>query len=170
MPQWRKLHTKSVESLDIHDMPDDFHRLLWLMLPLVLDRCGRGVDSAAWVRSKAMPMRDDVTNEMAAEALDWYVEHEMIERYEVNGRHYFWIPAHLMLMVLQHPLIVLELEMLKPVFNIVPFHPLVTYLSIFPLNHFPSSFQANLVTLRIKGRNSLIPHRLTEVRCNQGSF
>lgn len=93
MPQWRKLHTKSVESLDIHDMPDDFHRLLWLMLPLVLDRCGRGMDSASWVKSKTMPMRNDVSNEMTGAALDWYAEHGMIERYEVSGRHYFWIPT-----------------------------------------------------------------------------
>lgn len=36
MPQWRKLHTKSLDSLDINDMPDDFCRVLWLMLPLAL--------------------------------------------------------------------------------------------------------------------------------------
>jgi hypothetical protein len=36
MPQWRKLWVKATESLDINDMPDDFHRLLWLMMPLDL--------------------------------------------------------------------------------------------------------------------------------------
>ena len=44
MPTWRKLHVKATESLDINDMPDDFHRLLWVMLPLGLDREGRGLD------------------------------------------------------------------------------------------------------------------------------
>ncbi len=34
MPQWRKLHVKATESLDIHEMPDDFTRLLWVMLDI----------------------------------------------------------------------------------------------------------------------------------------
>ena len=91
MPQWRKLHVKSIESLDINDMPDDFTRLLWLLMSLVLDKEGRGLDNASWVRSRAMPLRLDVTVEMITEALDWYAERGMIQRYCVNGRKYFHI-------------------------------------------------------------------------------
>ena len=93
MPQWRKLHVKSTESLDINDMPDDFHRLLWVMLPLGLCREGRGLDNPAWVKSKIMPLRMDVTPDMIATAFDWYAERGMIERYEHKGRMYFFIPT-----------------------------------------------------------------------------
>ncbi|NLF00101.1 MAG: hypothetical protein GX601_03900, partial [Anaerolineales bacterium] len=51
MPQWRKLHTATLEDWDLHAMPDDFTRLLWLLLPLVLDREGRGIDSSTWLRA-----------------------------------------------------------------------------------------------------------------------
>lgn len=93
MPKWRKLHTKTIDSLDLNDMPDDFTRLLWVLLPLQLDRCGRGLDNPAWVRSKVFPLRQDVSVEMVADALDWYEKRHMIERYEVDGRSYFWIPT-----------------------------------------------------------------------------
>lgn len=93
MPTWRKLHVKTVESIDINDMPDDFTRLLWVLLPLALDREGRGLDHAGWVRSKVMPLREDVTSEMIQNALLWYQERGMIERYDQNGRKYFQIPT-----------------------------------------------------------------------------
>ncbi len=93
MPQWRKLHTKTIDSLDLNDMPDDFTRLLWVLLPLQLDRCGRGLDNPAWVRSKVFPLRQDVNVDMVAEAFDWYESRGMIERYEVDSRNYFWVPT-----------------------------------------------------------------------------
>jgi len=93
MPTWRKLYTKTVDSLDLADMPDDFTRLLWVLLPLQLDRCGRGIDNPAWVKSKIFPMRLDVGPEEVAEAMDWYEGRGMIERYGKNGRRYFWIPT-----------------------------------------------------------------------------
>ncbi len=70
MPQWRKFHAKATESLDINDMPDDFTRLLWVMLPLKLCREGRGMDSAAWVRSNIFPLREDITLDMVLAAMD----------------------------------------------------------------------------------------------------
>jgi hypothetical protein len=91
MPQWRKLHVKAVESWDINAMPDDFHRLLWVMLPLGLCREGRGIDNPAWIKAKIMPLRLDVTAEMIEAAMDWYAGHDMIERYEVDGRRFFWV-------------------------------------------------------------------------------
>lgn len=93
MPQWRKLHTKATESLDINDMPDDFTRLLWVMLPLGLDKEGRGLDNMAWVKAKIMPLRMDVTHKMIGAAMDWYASRGMIRRYSVAGRDYFDIPT-----------------------------------------------------------------------------
>ena len=93
MPQWRKLHTKTTESPDVNEMPDDFHRLLWVLLPLGLDSEGRGMDNPAWVRSKLMPIREDVSLEMVGAAMDWFAERGMIERYQVAGRAYFWAPT-----------------------------------------------------------------------------
>lgn len=91
MPQWRKLHVKATESLDINDMPDDFHRLLWIMLPLGLDREGCGLDNPAWIKAKIMPLRLDVTHEMIEAAMQWYTSRGMVLRYQVEGRSYFWL-------------------------------------------------------------------------------
>lgn len=93
MPQWRKLHTKITESLDVAEMPDDFTRLLWVLLPTQLCREGRGVDNPSWVRSRVFPMREDVTLKMVGAALDWYEHRGMIARYEVEGRRYFCVPT-----------------------------------------------------------------------------
>ena len=91
MPQYRKLYLKTTESLDINEMPDDFTRLLWLMLPLITCREGRGMDNPAWVKSKAMPLREDVKQADVEKALCWYAGRGMIKRYTVNGRGYFEI-------------------------------------------------------------------------------
>lgn len=91
MPQWRKLWTKTTESLDINDMPDDFHRYLWLMLPLITCREGRGIDNPDWIKAKALPLRSDVSSNHVAKAMDWYCKHGMLVRYEADGRRYFAI-------------------------------------------------------------------------------
>lgn len=92
MPTYRKLHTKSVESEDINAMPDDFVRLLWVMLPLGLCQEGRGKDSAAWIRSKIFPIREDADLlERIRAGLDWFEDRGMIKRYEVGGRQFFHI-------------------------------------------------------------------------------
>ena len=93
MPKYRKLHVKTVESMDMNDMPDDFHRLLWIMLPLGLCREGRGIDNPSWIRAKIMPLRTDVTDEMIQYAMSWYANRGMITRYDVNGRDYFYIAS-----------------------------------------------------------------------------
>lgn len=93
MPRYRKLHTKTVESLDINDMPDDFTRLFWVLLPLALCREGRGLDNARWIQSKLFPLRRDVTIGMVEGAFDWFVGHGMIRRYEVDDRQYFYVPT-----------------------------------------------------------------------------
>lgn len=92
-PKWRKLHTKALESLDIHEMPNDFTRLFWLLLPLVCDREGRGLDSASWLKSKVFPIRDDVTLEQIGTAFQWFFDRGMVECYEVRGRSYFYLPT-----------------------------------------------------------------------------
>lgn len=93
MPQWRKLWVKTVDSEDVNDMPDDFTRLMWTLMPLALDREGRAKDIVASVRSKLFPIRRDVTIEQVAAALDWYADRGMIVRYKVEGREYFHVPT-----------------------------------------------------------------------------
>lgn len=93
MPQWRKLHAKIVESEDVNQMPDDFTRLAWTLMPIALDCEGRAQDDASLIRSKLFPKRRDVSLEMIEEAQSWYAERGMIIRYEVNGRHYFCVPT-----------------------------------------------------------------------------
>jgi hypothetical protein len=93
MPQWRKLHTRITESADFNDMPDDFTRLVWVLLPLGLDREGRSLDNPALIRSRIMPLREDVTLEMIGAALDWFADRGMLVRYEVDGRRYFYVPT-----------------------------------------------------------------------------
>lgn len=93
MPIYRKLHTKITDSFDVNDMPNDFYRLLWSWLPLVLCKEGRGVYHAGWIKSKAMPLREDVTNENILEAMEYFVDNRLIRRYEVDGREYFYIPT-----------------------------------------------------------------------------
>ena len=93
MPRYRKLHTKTLESLDINDMPDDFCRLFWTLLPLVLCREGRGLNSAAWLRSKLFPLREDVSGDQVQAALDWCVNRGMIVPYTVEDRDYFYVPS-----------------------------------------------------------------------------
>jgi hypothetical protein len=93
MPEWRKLHAKATQSFDLNEMPDDFSRLLWVMLPLGLDREGRGIDNPAWIKAKVMPLRTDVSLEQVAAALDWYAARGMLVRYAVGGHGYFYIPT-----------------------------------------------------------------------------
>ena len=91
MPIYRKLVLKTTESLTVNEMPDDFHRFLWLMLPLIVCREGRGLDNSAWVKAKAMPLRLDVTPDDVQIAMDWYAAHGIITRYKVNGYRYFYL-------------------------------------------------------------------------------
>jgi hypothetical protein len=89
MPQWRKLYSKVVESIDVNAMPDDFTRLLWVLLPTQLCSEGRGQDHGAWVRAKVFPMRDDVSLEMIERAMACFEARGMIVRYKVDGRRFF---------------------------------------------------------------------------------
>jgi len=93
MPRYRKLYVKVTESLDVQAMPDDFTRLTWVLLPLCLDSAGRGLDNAAWLKSRLYPLRLDVTPKMLARALDWFAERGMIVRYQVAGRAYLHAPT-----------------------------------------------------------------------------
>ena len=60
MPKYRQLHYKIIDSFDFNEMPNDFTRIVWVLLTLVLDSEGRGIDNMAWVKSKMFPMRNDV--------------------------------------------------------------------------------------------------------------
>lgn len=93
MPRYRKLHVKTLESLDMNDMPDDFTRLMWVLLPLALCREGRGIHHPAWLKSKLFPLRFDVTEEMVTDSFDWLIERGMVETYQVGSRDYFYVPS-----------------------------------------------------------------------------
>lgn len=90
MTKYRKLHTQIIESDDFNSMPSDFTRLTWTLLMLVLDREGRALDNLSNLRAKIYPLRDDVTINMIKLAFDWFADHNMITRYEVEGKRYFY--------------------------------------------------------------------------------
>jgi hypothetical protein len=90
MTTYRKLHVRILESADFQDMPDDFTRLTWTLLMLVLDRDGRALDNLANLRAKIYPLREDVTPDMLKRAFDWYAERGLIVRYQVEGKRYFY--------------------------------------------------------------------------------
>ncbi|MBI9042900.1 MAG: hypothetical protein JEZ06_00355 [Anaerolineaceae bacterium] len=93
MATWRKLHQKTTESMDVNDMPDDFTRLLWVLLPLALCKEGRGIYNFSWIRSKLFPLRDDVANDRVRAGMEWFADREMVQIYQENGREYFRIPS-----------------------------------------------------------------------------
>ncbi len=93
MPIWRKLHVKTTDSLDVNDMPDDFTRLMWVLMPLKLCREGRGIDMPEWIKSQLFPLRSDISLEQVESAMCWYQERRMIARYKAQGRPYFRIKS-----------------------------------------------------------------------------
>jgi len=92
MPKYRQLHTKIIDSFDFNEMPDDFTRLFWVLLPLILDSEGRGIDNISWINSKMYPMRDIDPIQITG-AMDWLADRAMIIQYEVNHHCYFYIPT-----------------------------------------------------------------------------
>jgi DnaD/phage-associated family protein len=93
MPKYRQLHTKIIDSFDFNDMPNDTVRLIWVLLPLILDCEGRGIDSASWVNKKMFPLRKDISDQTISEAFDWLVEKEMVVLYSVKNHNYFYVPT-----------------------------------------------------------------------------
>ena len=93
MPTWRKFHVKTTDSLDLHDMPDDFTRLMWCLLPLKSCRHGRGIDLPQWIAAQLFPLRSDVTLEQVESAMRWFQGRGMVKRYGVNGRPYYQITS-----------------------------------------------------------------------------
>lgn len=93
MPKYRQLHTKIVDSEDFSAMPDDFCRMFWMLLTIIVDSEGRGIDNPSWIRSKMFPLRDDVKAEQITGALMWLENRGMIQRYKAGGRGYFYLPT-----------------------------------------------------------------------------
>ncbi|MCB1716275.1 MAG: hypothetical protein KDK05_14210 [Candidatus Competibacteraceae bacterium] len=91
MPQYRKLYAKICESFDVNDLPDDFTRLMWVLLPLHSCRDGRGVADDRWLHSKLFPLRTDVSRGQCLQALQDMADLGMLTIYEVNGRPYYQI-------------------------------------------------------------------------------
>jgi len=92
MPTYRKLYTKIVDSFDFAEMPDDLTRLIWMLMIVVVDSQGRGIDSPSWLNSRMFPLapRDlkDIENSMT-----WLNQREMIRRYSIGRRNYFDVPT-----------------------------------------------------------------------------
>jgi hypothetical protein len=93
MPKYRQLHTKIIDSFDFNDMPDDFTRVLWLLLIVVVDSEGRGINNPAWLRSKMFPLRQDIELKKISAAMEWLEKKTMIVSYEHDGKKYFYIPS-----------------------------------------------------------------------------
>lgn len=91
MAKWRKLWEKVKESRDFNDMPDDFTRLFWLLLPTSASREGTLPAHPQLIISRTFPMRTDVTIDMVNEALRWFEERDMIRFYDADGSTYLWI-------------------------------------------------------------------------------
>lgn len=90
---WRKLHSKILDSKDFNGLPTDFDRLVWVLIPLVLDREGRGIDDSVWLKSRLFPMRRDVTYEQIESSMTEFAHKGMIERYKVSEEAYFSVPT-----------------------------------------------------------------------------
>lgn len=93
MPTYRKLHTKILDSYDFAEMPDDFARVVWMLMPLIQDSEGRGIYNMAWVRSKMFPLRPDISLEALSAAFEWFIERGMVIIYTVDGKTYFYTPT-----------------------------------------------------------------------------
>lgn len=91
MPTYRQLHLKILDSEDFSAMPDDFTRVVWLLLPLIVDSEGRGIGKTPWIRSKMFPLRDDVSLAQLDESLQWLKNRGMIVFYLVGDGYYFHI-------------------------------------------------------------------------------
>ena len=89
-PKYRQIPTKTPESFDFNDIPSDFGRMFWLMLPIALDSEGRGIDNTQWLRSKLFPIREDDVTEQICSTMDWLATKGMIVRYQAEGRKYFY--------------------------------------------------------------------------------
>jgi DnaD/phage-associated family protein len=92
MPKYRQLHVKIIDSFDFSEMPDDFTRVIWLLLIVSVDSEGRGIYNMAWIKSKMFPLRQDVTLNQLEKSFEWLRGRKMIEVYPANDREYFHIP------------------------------------------------------------------------------
>lgn len=93
MPKYRNLYVKIIDSFDFNEMPDDFTRVSWMLLTLIVDSEGRGIDNPAWIKAKMYPMRPDVSDKELKRVFDWFATRGMIVRYKASGRQYFYIPS-----------------------------------------------------------------------------
>jgi DnaD/phage-associated family protein len=93
MPKYRQLHAKILDSDDFNEMPDEFTRLIWVLLPLILDCEGRGYWNMAWLKSKLFPKREGLEVDAIRNSFNWFVNKTMVVKYNVNGRDYFWVPT-----------------------------------------------------------------------------
>src|SRR5262249_35050426 len=70
-------------------------RLLFAGLWGIADREGRLEDRPRWIKSEVFPYDDDVTARHVDDWLQHLAANGHIERYEIDGRRYIWIPSFL---------------------------------------------------------------------------
>jgi len=135
MPKYRRLYTKIVDSFDFAEMPDDLTRLIWVLMIVVADSEGRGIDSPSWLNSRMFPLAPrelaDIENSMA-----WLAQRGMIRRYVVGDRHYFDIPTF-------HNY---QAGMYKEANSVIPAHPQVKSYSEVTPELLPTNSSAYTVT------------------------
>ncbi|MFA6204313.1 MAG: hypothetical protein WC710_14140 [Gallionella sp.] len=64
-----------------------------MLLTIIVDSEGRGIDNSAWIRSKMFPLREDVNARQITGAVDWLEGRGMLIRYQSKGRGYFYLPT-----------------------------------------------------------------------------
>ena len=70
----------------------DFQFRLWVGLITFVDDKGRGDARPAILRNYLFPLREEVTKQEVAEALDSLARQGCINLYEVEGKPYFYFP------------------------------------------------------------------------------
>jgi len=93
MPTYRKLNTKTLESQELANMPNDLYRLTWVLLPLILSREGTTIYQPHYLSCKLYPLRTDVCDEEMALIFYWFEDRGLIKPYTVNGRRYLYVPS-----------------------------------------------------------------------------
>lgn len=94
MPKYRQTHLSILDSDDFNDMPDVFVQLVWVLLPLILDREGRGRNDISWIKSHMFPRKiNSINDDEIKRAFDWLTGKGMIIPYDIDGRYYFYVPT-----------------------------------------------------------------------------
>ena len=86
---WRKIHSSTLESFDVMEMPSDTCRLIWAYLPMVCDRAGRATADSRLLASQMFPFAPGQRRAEIGIALEYFSERGMVTLYTGDdGREY----------------------------------------------------------------------------------